>query len=140
MLDNITVNAHSSIRIGGGTVVYVDPFRLTEEAHDADLILFTHPHYDHFSPGDIAGAAKEGTVLIVPESMKVKAEKETDCKYTVITAFAQANMQFFIHVLTLVVKKAFFIFFWLPETSYCHKSIPSSVLHPRESICGRTFP
>ena len=47
MLDQITVNAHSSIRIGGGTVVYVDPFRLTEEAHDADLILFTHPHYDH---------------------------------------------------------------------------------------------
>ena len=58
LTDSISVNAHSSIRIGGSTVVYIDPFKLTEEAHDADLILFTHPHYDHFSPEDFRKAAK----------------------------------------------------------------------------------
>ena len=73
MLDNITVNAHSSIRIGGKTVVYVDPFRLTEEPHDADLILFTHPHFDHFSPEDFRKAAKEDTIYVCPLSMKAEA-------------------------------------------------------------------
>ena len=73
MLDQITVNAHSSIRIGGKTIVYIDPFRLTEAAHDADLILFTHPHYDHFSPEDFRKAAKPDTVYVCPGSMKKEA-------------------------------------------------------------------
>ena len=73
MLDQITVNAHSSIRIGGKTIVYIDPFRLTEAAHDADLILFTHPHYDHFSPEDFKKAAKPDTVYVCPGSMKKEA-------------------------------------------------------------------
>ena len=50
MLDNISINEHSSIRIDDKVIAYVDPFRLKEERHDADLILFTHPHFDHFSP------------------------------------------------------------------------------------------
>ena len=73
MLNQITVNAHSSIRIGGKTVVYVDPFRLTEEAHDADLILFTHPHFDHFSPEDFKKAARPDTIFVCPGSMKAEA-------------------------------------------------------------------
>ena len=73
MLDQITVNAHSSIRIGGKTIVYIDPCRLTEAAHDADLILFTHPHYDHFSPEDFRKAAKPETIFVCPLSMKREA-------------------------------------------------------------------
>lgn len=45
-------------------------------AHDADYILITHDHYDHFSPEDIRKAAGEDTVLIVPEKMGKKAGKE----------------------------------------------------------------
>lgn len=70
MLDQITVNEHSSIRIGGKAVVYVDPFHLREERHDADVILFTHPHYDHFSPEDFVKAANEHTHFVCPDSMK----------------------------------------------------------------------
>ena len=73
MLDNITVNAHSSIRIDDKVIAYIDPFRLTEERHDADLILFTHPHFDHFSPEDFRKAAKEDTIYVCPLSMKAEA-------------------------------------------------------------------
>ena len=73
MLDNITVNAHSSIRIADKVIVYVDPFMLKEERHDADLILFTHPHFDHFSPEDFRKAAKAETLYVCPLSMKGKA-------------------------------------------------------------------
>ena len=72
MLDNITINAHSSIRIAGKSIVYVDPFRITEEPHDADLILFTHPHYDHFSPEDFRKLAKDDTMYVCPGSMRQK--------------------------------------------------------------------
>ena len=75
--DNIEVITHSCIRIRteSGTV-YFDPFHMKEKPHDADYILITHDHYDHFSPEDIAGILKTGTVVIVPEGMKEKAEKE----------------------------------------------------------------
>jgi glyoxylase-like metal-dependent hydrolase (beta-lactamase superfamily II) len=46
--DNISINAQSSIRIAGSAaVVYFDPFQVREEAHDADLVLITHEHFDH---------------------------------------------------------------------------------------------
>ena len=67
----ITINTHSSIRIdaGPGAVVYVDPFKLTGEPHDADLVLVTHSHYDHFSPEDIARVVNETTRFVAPASM-----------------------------------------------------------------------
>ena len=75
MTDMIDVFTHSCIRIRSDRgVIYVDPFQMRDELHDADYIFITHEHYDHFSPDDIAMAGKEGTVLVVPESMKAKAE------------------------------------------------------------------
>lgn len=72
-LDNVRVFTQSAIRIQGarGTVVYLDPFSLTdaEAAHDADYVLITHAHYDHLSPDDYARVASEGTVLVAPASM-----------------------------------------------------------------------
>ena len=73
MLDNISVNAHSSIRIADKLTLYVDPFRIEGEPHDADLILFTHPHYDHFSPEDFRKLAREDTLFVCPLSMKAEA-------------------------------------------------------------------
>lgn len=76
MTEQIEVLTHSSIRIRSGSgTVYIDPFQLKEEPHDADYILITHDHYDHFSPEDVEKAAGSGTVLVVPEKMKKKAEK-----------------------------------------------------------------
>jgi len=70
MLEPITINTHSSIRIASEKVIYADPFRITEESHDADIILITHSHYDHFSPEDIRKVMKSDTILVCPASMK----------------------------------------------------------------------
>ena len=77
MTENIEVFTQNSIRIRTrGLVVYCDPFQMKEEPKDADLILVTHDHYDHFSPEDLKKAACGKTILVVPEKMKGKAEKE----------------------------------------------------------------
>ena len=71
---NITVYTQSCIRISCDEgVVYFDPFRMKESPHDADYILVTHDHFDHFSPEDIDKVSKSGTILIVPEKMLAKA-------------------------------------------------------------------
>lgn len=76
MTEHIEVLTHSSIRIRGGIgTIYVDPFQMKEEPHDADYILITHDHYDHFSVEDIEKAAGGDTILVIPEKMKEKAEQ-----------------------------------------------------------------
>ena len=40
--DHIQVNTQSSIRIEESRVVYFDPFQISAEAHDADVICITH--------------------------------------------------------------------------------------------------
>lgn len=76
MTDNIEVFTQNCIRIKGREgVIYVDPFQIRGEPHDADYILITHDHYDHFSPEDIEKVAKGDSVLIVPEKMEGKAKE-----------------------------------------------------------------
>ena len=75
-MPNVEVFTQNSIRISGGNgKIYIDPFRMREEPKDADFILITHDHYDHFSPEDIAKVCKPETVLIVPEKMQSKAKE-----------------------------------------------------------------
>lgn len=46
---------HAAFRLesSNNIVIYVDPYRLKNPQKKADVILITHDHYDHFSPGDI---------------------------------------------------------------------------------------
>ena len=77
---NISVNTQSSIRIGGSAVLYFDPFQIRGETHDADIILITHDHYDHFDPDSIRKIRKEGTVIAAPSGMKQELQKAAgDC-------------------------------------------------------------
>ena len=71
MLDFIKVNTHSSIRIEEKEIIYIDPYGITEKTSDADIILITHDHFDHFSSEDIKKVMKEDTVLVCPEKMEV---------------------------------------------------------------------
>ncbi|MCR5294955.1 MAG: MBL fold metallo-hydrolase [Lachnospiraceae bacterium] len=74
MVENIDVFTQNSIRIrDNGKIIYIDPFHMQETPRDADLILITHDHYDHFSPEDIAKVSRGDSVLVVPEKMKSKA-------------------------------------------------------------------
>ena len=68
MLNEVTINLHSSIRICKGKTMYFDPFRIAGKAADADIIFVTHDHYDHFSPEDIAKVMKEDTIFVAPAS------------------------------------------------------------------------
>ena len=70
---SIEVFIQNSIRITGeGRKIYIDPFRMEEKPHDADIVFVTHDHYDHYSPEDIEKVCKNGTVLVVPAKMKAK--------------------------------------------------------------------
>ena len=64
----ITINAHSSIRIAGSKVLYFDPYMMKETPHDADAVFITHSHFDHESPEDIDKVVKPGTVVVKPET------------------------------------------------------------------------
>lgn len=75
IVPEVTVPAHSAVRIQGPKTVYVDPFHLTGAPHDADLICITHDHYDHLSPEDIARAAGPDTWFALPETCRDAAVK-----------------------------------------------------------------
>lgn len=70
MTENIRVLTHSSIKITGEATVYVDPFQIVDAENDADIVLITHDHFDHFSPEDIAKVIKGDTILVVPKKME----------------------------------------------------------------------
>ena len=74
MAENIRVLTHSSIRVQGDKVVYIDPFQMKETPKDADFIMATHDHFDHFSPDDIAKVSKKDSVLVIPRNMKDKVD------------------------------------------------------------------
>ena len=86
MTENITVFTQNSIRITDrDRRIYIDPFQMREEPHDADYILITHDHYDHFSPEDIEKVAGSSTILIVPEKMQGKADAVANLVCRIVT-------------------------------------------------------
>ncbi len=86
MIENIEVFTQNSIRIKKDErTIYVDPFQMKAEAHDADYILITHDHYDHFSPEDIGKVANNETVLLVPEKMEGKAQEASGLVKCIVT-------------------------------------------------------
>ena len=76
MLDNIEVLCHSCIKISKNKIIYIDPFKIEKDYHDADLIFITHDHFDHYSEIDIDKVRNENTVIIVPEELLVKVLKQ----------------------------------------------------------------
>ena len=77
LLDSITINTHSSIRFEwDGEVYYVDPFQISEEAHDASFILLTHDHFDHFDPDSIQKILGEYTLIVCPAPMEAQVHEK----------------------------------------------------------------
>ena len=79
-LDGVSVLKHNSIKIKKDKVIYIDPFQIDIPAHDADLILCTHSHYDHFSPDDIKAVSKETTVIITTTDCTSDISKTGICE------------------------------------------------------------
>jgi len=63
VVENIFWLGHSTIRIDGEKVIYIDPWKL-RDPKGADLILISHSHHDHLSPEDVGKIQKNDTVII----------------------------------------------------------------------------
>lgn len=73
LLDAVEWLGHSGFRVRSErTVVYIDPYR-APEGPEADVILVTHGHYDHFSPQDIERLSGDETVLVGPPAVAERA-------------------------------------------------------------------
>ena len=70
----IEINCHSSIKISEGKTIYIDPFKIEKEMHDADIIFITHDHYDHYSPEDVEKVASNKTIIVAPKTVKALSE------------------------------------------------------------------
>jgi len=53
---------NASFLLDIGKKIYIDPYQI--EGEEADIILITHPHYDHCSIEDIKKLAKSGTTIV----------------------------------------------------------------------------
>ena len=82
-IDNVDIRlvGNSGILIDAEKVIYIDPYNLQKTDRKADIILITHPHYDHCSIQDIGAILKDGTTIILPpdcQSKITKLSKEVD--------------------------------------------------------------
>ena len=83
MLKEIKLLCHSSIKLIGSKIIYIDPYKVEEETHDADFILCTHTHYDHYSPEDIEKVKKKSTVIIAPTNIPGIVNVVPNVKYDI---------------------------------------------------------
>lgn len=74
MIENISINCHSSIRIEKNIVMYFDPYNILKKVCDANIIFITHSHYDHFSEKDIENVKNNETKIVIPKDLKEKVK------------------------------------------------------------------
>jgi L-ascorbate metabolism protein UlaG (beta-lactamase superfamily) len=55
---------HDSFRLDGPPVIYFDPWQLKGKLPAAGLILVSHEHHDHCSPGDVKKISRPDTVIL----------------------------------------------------------------------------
>ena len=63
MVKNIHWLGHDTFKIVGEKVIYTDPFNIKNK-DTADIILITHEHFDHCSPGDVKALQGPKTVIV----------------------------------------------------------------------------
>lgn len=68
MLEDVNVLYHSSIVLHDN--IYIDPYKIEEEMHNAKYVFITHSHYDHFSIEDIEKVRNEDTIFFVTPDCK----------------------------------------------------------------------
>jgi len=63
---------HAAFIIEGEKRIYIDPFKLSKNFGEADIIFITHSHFDHLSIDDIKKVAKKETTIVAPTEAKSK--------------------------------------------------------------------
>ncbi len=77
MLKGVEWLGHAGFRIKTRAgIVYIDPYRV-EDTREADLILITHDHFDHFSREDVVRLAGRRTTAIGPATVTEQLKGRT---------------------------------------------------------------
>ncbi|HZA61140.1 MAG TPA: MBL fold metallo-hydrolase [Actinomycetota bacterium] len=73
MVDRFTWFKQSAYRwTDGKRSIYIDPWGIPDDAPAADVILWTHSHYDHFDESDIRKIAGDDTTFVGPPDVAAK--------------------------------------------------------------------
>lgn len=70
---NISINAHSSIRVDD---MHFDPFMINEKSTPAKMVFLTHTHYDHLSKEDVLKVIDKNTIILATQDAKEHLEPE----------------------------------------------------------------
>lgn len=62
--DKLHFLGHASFRLDGPPVIYFDPWKLTGQPPQADVVLVSHDHHDHCSPDDVRKVSGPNTVVV----------------------------------------------------------------------------
>lgn len=73
MLENIELFCQSSLKFSKDKIIYFDPFKISDEYHDADYIFITHDHFDHYDVDSINKIKKDDTKIIIPDTLREKS-------------------------------------------------------------------
>lgn len=69
LIEGFTWYKQSAFRWRGERTVYIDPWGLSGDLSEADLVLVTHIHQDHFSPDDVKKVTGAKTTLVAPKDV-----------------------------------------------------------------------
>jgi L-ascorbate metabolism protein UlaG (beta-lactamase superfamily) len=73
----VNLLGHASVKLQKGKTVYIDPFSEVMERHEeqADLIICTHSHFDHFDIDAIDRLIKDDTIVLAHKSCDISEIK-----------------------------------------------------------------
>lgn len=91
-MEEIKWFGHASFKIKGEKLVYIDPWKIKDDGK-ADIILVTHPHYDHFSSQDIMKISNEDTTLLIHPDCQSKLDKDFLGKICLVEANKKYNVK-----------------------------------------------
>lgn len=110
---------HASLQIIiDDKVIYIDPYEGEYESK-ADIILITHPHFDHYNASIIQKISKIDTMLISPNSCKGKIERRIHT--------SEANQKISLEIITIQTVHAY---------NYKRFRTPGVPYHQKESGFG----